>query len=125
MRDFQRLEVWTRAHRLALDVYRATSAMPPGERYGLTAQMRRAAVSITSNIAEGCGRGTEADFGRFLHLAAGSANELESQLLLARDLGYIDGDTAERLSRDRSEVKKMLVALIRVVAARGKAAGSR
>jgi four helix bundle protein len=112
LRNFKRLKVWTRAHDLTLDVYRATAAMPRTEQYGLTSQMRRAAMSITSNIAEGCGRSTDADFARFLHLAAGSANELESQLLLARELGYLDRDNADRLSQGRREVKKMLTALI-------------
>ncbi|MCH8815844.1 MAG: four helix bundle protein, partial [Chloroflexi bacterium] len=71
------------AHQLALAVYQATKAFPDDERYGLTAQMRRAAPSIPTNIAEGCGRNTEADFARFLQIAAGSASEVEYQLLLA------------------------------------------
>ena len=69
-------------------------------------------MSIESNIAEGCGRSSDADFARFLHNAAGSANELECQITIARDLGYLGPDGAGGLSRQRSEVKKMLVALI-------------
>jgi four helix bundle protein len=112
MQDFRKLTVWQRAHALTLDVYRATDALPAAERYGLMSQMRSAAVSIASNIAEGCGRSSDADFARFLHNAVGSANELECQIIIARDLGYLTPDVAERLSGLRSEVKRMLVALI-------------
>ena len=85
MKDFGDLKVWHEAHKLTLAVYRASAAFPREERYGLTAQMRRSAVSVPSNIAEGCGR-RGADFGRFMQIAMGSACELEYQLLLARDL---------------------------------------
>jgi four helix bundle protein len=115
MQDFQNLIVWQRAHELTLAVYRATATLPPSERYGLTAQMRSAAVSVESNIAEGCGRGSDPDFARFLHNATGSANELECQILVARDLGYWNADTARGLSGKRREVKRMLAALIATV----------
>ncbi len=77
MRDFRKLQVWQKSHQLALDIYRLTIDFPKSEQFGLTRQMRRAAVSIPANIAEGCGRETEREFQRFLHIAAGSANELE------------------------------------------------
>jgi four helix bundle protein len=77
VRDFRKLQVWQKSHQLALDIYRLTIDFPKSEQFGLTRQMRRAAVSIPANIAEGCGRETEREFQRFLHIAAGSANELE------------------------------------------------
>ena len=107
MRDFRDIKSWSKSHRLALEVYEVSRKFPNDERYGLTSQMRRAAASIPTNIAEGCGRGSEADFARFLHIAAGSASELEYQLLLARDLELLDQQTHERLNRDVTEVKRM------------------
>jgi four helix bundle protein len=110
MRDFRSLQVWEKSHRLALEVYRTTQGFPPEERYGLTSQLRRAGVSVPSNIAEGCGRDTKAELVRFLQIAAGSASEMEYQFLLARDLGYLDESTYARLSAAVVEVKKMLSA---------------
>jgi four helix bundle protein len=86
MKSFRGLKVWHSAHQLTLAVYKATAKFPKEELYALTSQMRRAASSIPANIAEGCGRGTDADFGRFLQIALGSASELEYHLLLAFDL---------------------------------------
>jgi four helix bundle protein len=88
MRDFRKLEVWKKAFPLVKDVYRRTEGFPPDERYGLVRQMRGAAVSACANVAEGCARGGEADFRRFLEIAKGSANELRCYVLLGRDLGY-------------------------------------
>jgi four helix bundle protein len=78
--------VWNKAHALTLVIYEVSETFPAGERYGLTSQIRRAAASIPTNIAEGCGRSSSADFGRFLQMAMGSASELEYLLMLARDL---------------------------------------
>lgn len=89
MQDFKKLKVWQKAHQLTLAIYETTHAFPRTEQYSLTAQMRRCVVSIPSNIAEGTGRGSKADFARFLQIALGSASELEYQILLARDLGYM------------------------------------
>ena len=111
MQDYRKLQVWSKAHELTLAVYRATKTFPPDERYGLTSQMRRCSSSVPSNIVEGCGRGSNADFLRFLHVALGSANELEYQLLLCRDLGYITEAVHEDLSSRALEVKRMLAAL--------------
>jgi len=86
MRDFRKRKVWEKAHELALDAYHVTASFPREELYGITAQLRRAAVSIPANIAEGCGREGEAELRRFLRIALGSANELEYHLLLAKDL---------------------------------------
>ncbi len=112
MQDFHELKVWQKAHALTLRVYRESRAFPTGEQFGLTAQLRRTAASIGANIAEGCGRGTSADFARFLHIATGSASELEYHVLLAGDLGFLSGDVAEGLTGDVAEVKRMLSGLL-------------
>jgi len=112
MKDFKQLDFWIKAQALALEIYKATKALPADERFGLTQQLRRSAVSITSNIAEGCGRGGDADFNRCLQIGFGPACESESQLLLARDLGYLDGATFNAVEELLVEVKKMLAALI-------------
>ena len=88
MRDFRSLKVWQKAHELTLRVYTATRIFPKDELYGLTSQVRRSAASITTNVAEGCGRSGEAELARFLNIAMGSASELEYQLLLARILSF-------------------------------------
>ena len=113
MQDFRKLEVWQLAHRLALDTYRATGKFPAREQYSLTDQMRRAAVSISSNLAEGCGRGGDADFARFVQIAFGSACELECQLLLARDLGFLAAQTHAELEDFVQRIKRMLSGLLR------------
>ena len=89
MRDFRNLRVWQIAHELVRRIYIEIVGFPREERYGLASQIRRSAVSIPSNIAEGCGRGTDADFRRFMQMALGSASELDYQLLLANDLGML------------------------------------
>jgi four helix bundle protein len=119
MRDFRELSVWQKAHNLLLEVYRHTTAFPPHERFGLTAHLRKSATSIPSNIAEGCGRRGEKEFARFLSVAAGSASETEYQLLLARDLGYLDDDAYDQLNQLTNEVKKMLNSLIQKLTANG------
>ena len=115
MQDFHQLKVWQKAHAVALAVYKATGAFPKDEMYGLTSQMRRAAVSIPSNIAEGCGRDSNSDFMRFLHIAFGSASELEYQWLLAHDLGFLAEPTYNELNVEITDCKRMLTALIRAV----------
>jgi four helix bundle protein len=113
MQDFRGIRVWQRAHQLTLSVYEVTRAFPNTERFGLTVQTRRAASSIPMNIAEGSVRSTDPDFARFLHIALGSASELDYQLLLARDLGYLDQTAYDRLSTETSDVRRMLNAFIR------------
>ena len=110
MRAFRDLHVWQRAHQLTLAVYSTTLEFPREEQYGLTSQLRRASSSVAANIAEGCGRSSTADFCRFLHIAAGSASELEYHLVLARDLGILDASTYARLSNEVTDVKRMLSA---------------
>jgi four helix bundle protein len=112
MPDYRRLKVWEKAHETVLRVYAASTRFPSVERFGLTAQIRRAAVSVPSNIAEGSGRRGDGDFRRFVAFALGSSHELEYQLLLARELGYLkDADHAE-LSGRVVEVGRMLSALL-------------
>jgi four helix bundle protein len=90
MADFKHLAVWKSSHDLVLQVYRQTASFPRHEMFGLTSQMRRAAVSIPANIAEGRGRDTDPDFARFITMSLGSVNELEYFFILAKDLGYQD-----------------------------------
>ena len=108
MRDFRKLQVWEKAHQLTLAVYKATVAFPQTELYGLTSQIRRASASIPANIAEGCGRDTEVELARFMHIAAGSASELEYHLLLAYDLGFLPSTIYTDLHTNVTEVKRML-----------------
>lgn len=96
-----------------LAVYRATQAFPMEERYGLTSQVRRASASIPANLAEGCGRGSDAELSRFSQIAMGSASEVEYHLILARDLMLLDDPMFSQLIRDVQEVKRMLTAFIR------------
>ncbi len=117
MRDFHDLKVGGEAHELALASYKATASFPRAELYGLTGQIRRAAVSIPANIAEGCGKDSEADFGRYLRIAMGSASELQYYWLLGRDLDSLSGQDYTPLQERTAEVKKMLVSLIRKLTA--------
>lgn len=115
MKDFRQLKVWERAHRLALAVYKASAEFPQEELYGLTSQIRRASMSVPTNIAEGCGRGSDADFARFLQLAMGSACETEHQMLLSLDLGLLSKDDYAPLQADVEEVKRMISGLLKTV----------
>ncbi len=115
MADFRNLAVWQHSHRFSLDCYKATSTWPSQEQFGLTSQVRRAAVSVGANIAEGSGRGTDRDFARFLRIALGSANELESLLLVAEALGYLSPDSHVNLHRSNREIRKMLTGLIKTL----------
>ena len=117
MKDFRKLSVWQKAHELTLMVYQATRSFPREVLYGLTSQLRRGATSIPSNIAEGCGRGSDADFGRFLQMALGSASEVEYQLLLAHDLRLLERVSLEQLTTRCTEVKRMRTALIKKLTA--------
>jgi four helix bundle protein len=113
MQDFRNLDVWKRSHDLTLAVYRATKLFPDDERYGLTSQLRRAAASIPANLAEGCGRGSDADFGRFVQNAMGSSSELEYHFLLSKDLNYLTNDLYTNLSDEITGIKRMLTSLLR------------
>jgi four helix bundle protein len=113
MKDFKELKVWKKAHKLTLAVYKGTQSFPKEELYGLTSQMRRSCSSIPTNIAEGCGRSGDAELRRFLHIAMGSASELQYHVLLARDLGLLDELTHDHLANDVSVIKRMLTSFIK------------
>jgi four helix bundle protein len=121
MRDHTKLRAFELADELAVLVYRVTASFPREELYGLTSQMRRAAISVPSNIVEGCARDSQADYLRFLHMAFGSLRELHYQLSLAKRLGYLsDKDSSAKLTADSSliepkivETEKVLNGLIR------------
>ncbi|MGN6602874.1 MAG: four helix bundle protein [Ginsengibacter sp.] len=112
MQDFRRLSVWEKGHRFTLAVYAATKSFPKEELFGITSQLRRASSSIPINIAEGCGRGSDADFGRFLQMSLGSASETEYLILLSYELGYLTEKSNQILLSGVQELKKMLTALI-------------
>ena len=111
MRNYKDLVVWEKAHKLTLAVYRETNAFPKEERFGLTSQVRRASSSIPANLAEGCGRRSDGEMGRFVQIAMGSGAELSYHLLLCRDLGILSTAEFSRLSADLEEVMRMLSAL--------------
>ena len=113
MQDYRQIKVWQKSYALTLKIYKLTESFPRHELYGLTSQLRRAGVSIPSNIAEGTAKVSDKDFARFLETSLGSAFEVECQLLLAKDLGYVLeaglGDTMLTID----EIKKMLYAFIK------------
>jgi four helix bundle protein len=105
---FTDLKVWQRAHALTMRVYRLTSCFPTGERFGLTSQIRRAAVSVGANVAEGSKRRSRADYARFLNMAEGSLAEVEHLTLVSRDLGLVSHDDAGQLLAEIDETARML-----------------
>src|SRR5438270_4723784 len=111
MRNYRDLLVWEKAHSLTLCIYRDTQAFPKEERFGLTSQIRRAAASIGANLAEGCGRRSDGEFGRFVQIAMGSAVELSYHLLLARDLGLLRAAEFAPLHSETDEISRMLSGL--------------
>lgn len=119
MQPFRQLRVWQKAHELTLEVYRVTARFPREETYALTSQIKRAAASIGANIAEGCGRGSDADFSRFLLMAMGSASELENHLQLARDLNFLSEADFRRLNDATTEIKRMLASLLKTIKTKG------
>jgi len=112
MQDFKKLLVWQKAFQLIVETYKYSITFPAEERYGLTSQLRRAVVSISNNIAEGCGRFTQNDLGHFLQMSLGSTNEVENCLLISQALNYLDAEKFEILNRQNIEVRKMLISLI-------------
>ena len=113
MRDHTKLKAFQLADALAVAVYRGTTSFPKEEMFGLTSQMRRAAVSVPSNIVEGAARQSKADYLRFLNMAYGSAREAEYQISLSEKLGFLDSVSAETLLRKAAETAKVLNGLIR------------
>jgi len=115
MKDFRNLKVWEEAHSLTLEIYGATARFPREELYGLSSQMRGCSSSIGANIAEGCGKRGNGEFQRFLQIAAGSTSELDYELLLAKDLGYLAKPDYAKIADELSQIRKMLSALLRTV----------
>lgn len=114
-RNFRSYKVWTDAVAYASDVYKVTGNMPYFEKKGLCDQLQRAVVSISSNIAEGCAKPSDAEFAKFLDTALGSAYEVETQLLIAKNIGYISDDIYNDLLNADVEIQKQLVGLINTV----------
>lgn len=112
MQDYRNLKIWQQGHQFVLVLYDITSHFPPEEKYGLVSQMRRAAVSIPANIAEGSAKNSDAEFGRFTTIAAGSAAELDYYLLLSRDLKFITDEQYATLSSRLDEIRRMLNSFI-------------
>jgi four helix bundle protein len=106
------LEVWEKAHKLTLELYRKSRAFPKEELYGLTSQLRRSAISVGASLAEGCGRQTTPEFARFVRIAMGSASELDYHLLLAHDFGYLQPGDHRELSQELTRARKMLASLL-------------
>lgn len=109
----KKLEAWKQSMDLVIEIYRTTGNFPKQEIYGLTNQIRRATVSIPSNIAEGAARQTKKEFSNYLHMAQGSLSELDTQIELARRLGYLDQETCRTLNERLERIDKMITGLIR------------
>ncbi|CAM3593929.1 hypothetical protein FSS13T_16340 [Flavobacterium saliperosum S13] len=108
MHQFKELGIWKKSRLFCSDIYSITSSFPNEEKFGLINQLRRASVSIPSNIAEGSSRNSNKDFSRFLEIAIGSAYEVETQLIIASDLGFIDSEKLVFLSNQLNEIIKMI-----------------
>ncbi|MCL4550477.1 MAG: four helix bundle protein [Bacteroidetes bacterium] len=113
MKNFRDLKVWLKAHELALYVFRISKSFPKEELFGLTSQLRRAVLSIPTNIAEGCGRGSDSDFARFIQIAIGSASETEYLIFFSKELNFLDKKEYVVLNENVIDVKKSLTALIK------------
>jgi len=114
-RDFKRLDVWKRSIKLGKSIYGVVDTFPQKENYALSSQLRRAVVSVSSNIAEGCGRKTNKDFVNFLYIALGSLKEVESQLFIAKEFGYLGEDKLSELDGELNEIGKMLMGFINYI----------
>ena len=115
MRPHHKLEAWGKAIELVTDLYKCTESFPGSERYGLTSQLRRAAVSIAANIAEGAGRRSKREFAHFLSNSQGSASEVETELIIAHKLGYLDEETFSRLLAQLDRISRLITGLGRYV----------
>ena len=120
MSDYKKLKVWQESHNFTIDIYNITKNFPNNENYGLTSQIRRSTSSIPTNIAEGCGQLDNGNLIRFLGIAKGSAFELEYQLLLSKDLNYIDKKDYNELNEKIQKIISMLTNLIKSLRAKSK-----
>ena len=115
MQNFRNLQVWKKSHEFTLKIYKITCDFPREEMFGLTSQIRRASSSVATNIAEGCGRSSDAELIRFLYISMGSASESEYLILLSYDLKYINSADMSSLISSIQEIKMMLSALIKTL----------
>jgi four helix bundle protein len=113
LKNYKELNVWQKSYKLCLHIYKITKCFPKDEMYGLTSQIRRSAVSIPSNIAEGYGRKTTLEYVRFLYIAYGSVCELETQTMISGDLGYVEKERLQELREEIGDVERMLKAMIK------------
>ena len=110
MRDFQKLSIWQRSHQLTLETYKMNQNFPKEELFGLTSQMRRSVASVPTNIAEGCGRNSNAQLSNFLQISLGSISELHYQFILSKDLHYFNEPTFSKLEDEAIEIRRMIFA---------------
>lgn len=115
MHNYKKLSVWSKSVALATEIYSTTKSFPNEEKYTLTSQLRRSVVSISSNIAEGAGRTGKKEFRYFLNIAYGSSFELETQLIISKNLEYLNDSLFEQLSNDLTQIQKMLYKLIKSI----------
>ncbi len=115
MKNFKKLKIWQKGFQIAKDTYKLTKEFPAEEKYGLTSQVNRASISITSNIAEGSSRRSEKDYFRFIEIALGSCFELESQLLIISELDFGDNEKVNLLLQEIDEEQKMLMAFMKIL----------
>ncbi|MEM1259478.1 MAG: four helix bundle protein [Bacteroidota bacterium] len=113
MRNFRDLEVWQDAQSLVKDAYQISSSLPNSEKFGLTSQINRCAISIPANIAEGCSKYSQKDFVRFLQISLGSSYELESHIILCSDLEFVDANKSEEITKKIQLLQKRIAALIK------------
>jgi four helix bundle protein len=123
--NYRELVVWQKAHQFTIDIYYASACFPREEIFGITSQLRRAAVSVELNIAEGSGRGSDAEFARFLRMARGSLREIDNLLLLACDLGFLEHPLGQGLQRRADEIGRMLTGLAAGISCGSHGSGSR
>lgn len=109
MHNFKKLDIWGKSMDLVTEIYQVTNLFPNNERFGLTSQMQRSAVSIPSNIAEGSAKSSNKDFSRFLEMSIGYSFELETQIILATNLKYIDSENSFAIQNKISEIQKMII----------------
>jgi len=115
MQNYQDLKVWQKSHQFVLAVYQLTNDFPKTEIFGLTSQMRRATVSISANLAEGCGKNSMLDIANFFQISLGSLHETEYYLLLSKDLNYISIKMFDKRNSEIREIKAMLISLIKKI----------
>lgn len=115
MRNYKKLEIWEISKNISLNVYKTTSSFPKTEQYGLTSQIRRAAVSVPSNIAEGCGKNTSSDLAKFIDIALGSLFELETQLLISLELKYISNDNFNSIDKNIEICRRKIINFLKSI----------